>query len=140
MLPEKLSNDVCSLRPGEDRLTMTCDMYLDASANVRRYEIYPSVICSKRRFDYDEVQEILDGKRDDPYAAKLARFDALAKFSPAIEPTIEPKGCRCGDVLRGVMDPSECPLFATACSPEHPIGPCMVSSEGSCAAFYKYLR
>ena len=61
MLPEKLSNDVCSLRPGEDRLTMTCDMYLDASANVRRYEIYPSVICSKRRFDYDEVQEILDG-------------------------------------------------------------------------------
>ena len=79
MLPEKLSNDVCSLRPGEDRLTMTCDMYLDASANVRRYEIYPSVICSKRRFDYDEVQEILDGKRDDPYAAKLARFDALAK-------------------------------------------------------------
>ena len=48
--------------------------------------------------------------------------------------------CRCGDVLRGVMDPSECPLFATACSPEHPIGPCMVSSEGSCAAFYKYLR
>ena len=79
MLPEKLSNDVCSLRPGEDRLTMTCDMYLDASANVRRYEIYPSVICSKRRFDYDEVQEILDGKRDDPYATKLARFDALAK-------------------------------------------------------------
>lgn len=43
------------------------------------HEIYPSVICSKRRFDYDEVQEILDGKRDDPYAAKLARFDALAK-------------------------------------------------------------
>lgn len=71
---------------------------------------------------------------------KYARFDALAKFSPIIEPTIEPKGCRCGDVLRGVMDPSECPLFATACSPEHPIGPCMVSSEGSCAAFYKYLR
>ena len=58
-------------------------------------------------------------------------------------PKIEGRGnpaCRCGDVLRGVMDPSECPLFATACSPEHPIGPCMVSSEGSCAAFYKYLR
>ena len=75
-------------------------------------------------------------KLRDEYAA----FDALAKFAPVVEPTIEPKGCRCGDVLRGVMDPSECPLFATACSPEHPIGPCMVSSEGSCAAFYKYLR
>ena len=71
---------------------------------------------------------------------EYAQFDALAKFQPQIEPTIEPKGCRCGDVLRGVIDPSDCPLFSTACSPEHPIGPCMVSSEGSCAAFYKYLR
>lgn len=79
MLPEKLSNDVCSLRPGTDRLTMTCDMYLDQAGTVKRYEIYPSVICSKRRFNYDEVQEILDGLRDDPYAPKLKRFDALAK-------------------------------------------------------------
>lgn len=68
------------------------------------------------------------------------QFDALEKFHPVIEPTIEPKGCRCGDVLRGVLTPSECPLFAKACSPEHPIGPCMVSSEGSCAAYFKYLR
>lgn len=68
------------------------------------------------------------------------QFDALEKSQPTIEPTIEPKGCRCGDVLRGVIDPSACPLFAKACSPEHPIGPCMVSSEGSCAAFFKYLR
>ena len=68
------------------------------------------------------------------------RFDALSRFAPHVEPTIEPRGCRCGDVLRGVIDPSQCPLFARACSPEHPVGPCMVSSEGSCAAFYKYLR
>ena len=68
------------------------------------------------------------------------KYDALRKFAPAVEPTIEPKGCRCGDVLRGVIDPKECPLFEKVCSPEHPVGPCMVSSEGSCAAFYKYLR
>ena len=67
-------------------------------------------------------------------------FDALRRFAPEVEPTIEPRGCRCGDVLRGVISPKECPLFARACSPEHPVGPCMVSSEGSCAAFYKYLR
>lgn len=79
MLPEELSNDVCSLKPGEDRLTMTCDMYLDKNFDVARYEIYPSVICSKRRFNYDEVQEILDGKRSDPYSEKLERFSALAK-------------------------------------------------------------
>ena len=67
-------------------------------------------------------------------------FDAMKRYAPAVEPTIEPRGCRCGDVLRGVISPKECPLFARVCSPEHPTGPCMVSSEGSCAAFYKYLR
>lgn len=69
-----------------------------------------------------------------------AAFDALARLEPQVEKTVEPRGCRCGDVLRGVITPKDCPLFNTGCSPEHPIGPCMVSSEGSCAAFYKYLR
>lgn len=70
----------------------------------------------------------------DEYAA----FDAVRRFQPDIEPTVEPKGCRCGDVLRGIMAPSDCPLFRRACTPENPIGPCMVSSEGSCAAYYRY--
>jgi hydrogenase expression/formation protein HypD len=50
----------------------------------------------------------------------------------------EPKGCQCGQVLRGVKIPTDCPLFGKACTPEHPIGACMVSTEGSCAAYYKY--
>ena len=50
----------------------------------------------------------------------------------------EPAGCRCGDVLRGTTSPDGCPLFGRACTPERPIGPCMVSSEGSCAAYYRY--
>jgi hydrogenase expression/formation protein HypD len=50
----------------------------------------------------------------------------------------EPKGCRCGDVLRGAIYSDECPLFGKACIPENPIGPCMVSSEGSCNIVYKY--
>lgn len=66
-------------------------------------------------------------------------FDAFARFSPEVEPTQEPKGCRCGDVLRGIMAPNECPLFRKVCTPENPIGPCMVSSEGSCAAYFRYL-
>lgn len=69
---------------------------------------------------------------------EYAEFDAVLRFDPAIEPTRDPKGCRCGDVLRGIMAPNECPLFRTACSPENPVGPCMVSSEGSCAAYYRY--
>lgn len=69
---------------------------------------------------------------------RYARFDAVRRFEPAVEPTRDPRGCRCGDVLRGVMAPSECPLFRTVCTPENPLGPCMVSSEGSCAAYFRY--
>ena len=47
-------------------------------------------------------------------------------------------GVRCGDGLRARMEPSECPLFRKVCTPENPVGPCMVSSEGSCAAYYRY--
>ena len=69
---------------------------------------------------------------------EYAQFDAVQRFHPEIEPTIEPRGCRCGDVLRGIMAPNDCPLFRKVCTPENPIGPCMVSSEGSCAAYYRY--
>lgn len=70
---------------------------------------------------------------------KYAEYDAFKRFQPDVEPTQEPKGCRCGDVLRGAMAPNECPLFRKVCTPENPVGPCMVSSEGSCAAYFRYL-
>ncbi len=69
---------------------------------------------------------------------EFADFDAMRRFQPDVEPTREHKGCRCGDVLRGIMAPSDCPLFRTVCTPENPVGPCMVSSEGSCAAYFRY--
>lgn len=69
---------------------------------------------------------------------EFADFDALKRFQPEIEPTRDPKGCRCGDILRGVMSPDQCPLFRKVCTPENPVGPCMVSGEGSCAAFFRY--
>lgn len=50
----------------------------------------------------------------------------------------EPKGCSCGEILKGIKTPDECPLFAGVCTPENPVGACMVSTEGSCAAYYKY--
>jgi hydrogenase expression/formation protein HypD len=65
-------------------------------------------------------------------------FDAEKKFPVTLPPLVEPKGCRCGEVLRGIISPLECPLFGKKCTPQTPIGACMVSSEGSCAAYYKY--
>lgn len=67
-------------------------------------------------------------------------FDAMDRFDIAslTEPTVEPLGCSCGEVLRGAMSPNECVLFGGACTPVNPVGPCMVSGEGSCAAYYKY--
>jgi hydrogenase expression/formation protein HypD len=55
-------------------------------------------------------------------------------------PTREHKGCLCGDVLRGTVTPLECPLFGKACTPGRPVGPCMVSAEGACAAYYQFGR
>lgn len=67
-----------------------------------------------------------------------ARFDARNRFSLALPEVPEIKGCKCGDVLRGRLAPDGCPLFGKACTPAKPVGPCMVSTEGSCAAYFKY--
>ena len=71
-------------------------------------------------------------------APEYRGFDAFARFDVAVGAARETPGCRCGDVLRGRMEPAGCPLFGRACTPEHPVGPCMVSSEGSCAASWRY--
>ena len=65
-------------------------------------------------------------------------FDALERFPVRVKANEEPGGCRCGDVLRGVIAPPECPLFGRVCTPADPVGPCMVSGEGACAAFLQY--
>ncbi len=69
---------------------------------------------------------------------EFAAYDATKRFELDVPEPKEIKGCQCGDVLRGIVLPFECKLFAKGCTPEHPIGPCMVSSEGSCAAYYRY--
>lgn len=71
-------------------------------------------------------------------AERFAAFDAERRFDlPGID-AADPRACRCGDVLRGAIRPDECKVFGTACTPEAPIGACMVSSEGACAAAYRY--
>ncbi|WP_321494882.1 hydrogenase formation protein HypD [uncultured Desulfobacter sp.] len=70
----------------------------------------------------------------------FSQFDAARKFNLAIPDTREPAGCDCGKILMGLKRPDQCRLYKKTCTPMHPVGPCMVSSEGSCAAFYKYSR
>ena len=66
------------------------------------------------------------------------RFDAARALPVEIEPVVEHPGCLCGEILKGKLRPADCPLFRTTCTPEEPVGACMVSSEGACAAEYKY--
>jgi hydrogenase expression/formation protein HypD len=71
---------------------------------------------------------------------EFAAFDAERIFELPGVRVADPKACQCGEVLKGVLKPWECKVFGTACTPETPIGTCMVSSEGACAAYYNYGR
>jgi len=97
-----------------------------------------------------EVFELRDsfewrGLGEVPFSAlkireRYARFDAERRFDTAYRPVPDHKQCECGAILRGVKRPSDCKLFGTVCTPENPMGSCMVSSEGACAAHYSYGR
>ena len=71
---------------------------------------------------------------------RYAAFDAEIRFAQTQQPVHENKACECGAILRGVKKPTDCRIFGTVCTPRNPIGSCMVSSEGACAAYYKYRR
>lgn len=72
------------------------------------------------------------------FKAEYSMFDAEKKFSAAISSEPKKTACRCGEVITGRISPQGCPMFGKVCTPEDPVGPCMVSSEGACAAAYKY--
>lgn len=71
---------------------------------------------------------------------EFSGLDARHRFPIPMLPLRPSKGCRCGDLLKGKITPAQCPLFAGACTPAKPVGPCMVSSEGACSAYYRYER
>jgi hydrogenase expression/formation protein HypD len=71
---------------------------------------------------------------------EFADWDAEVRYDVPGVRVADPKACQCGEVLKGVIKPWECKVFGTACTPDHPIGTCMVSSEGACAAYYNFGR
>lgn len=74
------------------------------------------------------------------FGPDYARFDALVRFPDVTVPAERPTGCISGEILRGTRKPPDCPAFGTLCTPEHPLGATMVSSEGACAAYHYYRR
>lgn len=73
-------------------------------------------------------------------APEFREYDAAAMIPVQVAEPLEHHGCRCGDILRGKVSPFHCPLFDRLCTPEAPVGACVVSSEGTCAAAYRYGR
>ncbi|MDQ3462372.1 MAG: hydrogenase formation protein HypD, partial [Actinomycetota bacterium] len=106
--------------------------------NIRALEVLAEVFELRPHFEWRGLGFISQSglKLSDAFAP----WDAELRYSvPGIR-VADPKACQCGEVLKGVIKPWECKVFGTACTPETPIGTCMVSSEGACAAYYNYGR
>lgn len=104
--------------------------------NPRARALFDEVFAVRDTFEWRGLGEIArSGLR---LSDRYSGFDAEVRFGVPGARVADPRACRCGDVLRGLIKPPECKVFATACTPEHPIGSCMVSSEGACAAYYRH--
>lgn len=106
--------------------------------NTKAQALVASVFELRKSFEWRGLGEV-------PYSAlrikeAFAPFDAERRFGIEYKPVADNKACECGAILRGVKRPVDCKLFGTACTPENPMGSCMVSSEGACAAHYTYGR
>ncbi len=106
--------------------------------NLKAQKLVSEVFELRRTFEWRGLGEV-------PYSALkiralYAKFDAERRFNLEYKPVPDNKSCECGAILRGLKKPTDCKLFGTVCTPEDPMGSCMVSSEGACAAHYSYGR
>jgi hydrogenase expression/formation protein HypD len=108
------------------------------AGNLKAQALVSEVFELRRSFEWRGLGEV-------PYSAlkirsAYAQFDAEARYGISYTPVADNKACECGAILRGVKKPQDCKVFGTVCTPETPLGSCMVSSEGACAAHYSYGR
>jgi hydrogenase expression/formation protein HypD len=106
--------------------------------NVKAQQMVAEVFELRRSFEWRGLNEV-------PYSAlriksKYAAFDAERRFGIEYRSVADHKACECGAILRGLKRPQDCKIFGTGCTPENPVGSCMVSAEGACAAHYTYGR
>ena len=123
------------IRLGEARLENEYTRAVSPEGNPMALQVMAETFVSR-----DDVWRGLGTIPDSGFALgeAYADFDTERRFPIHPEDREEVTGCRCGEIICGRMEPKQCPLFGTGCQPEHPVGPCMVSSEGACAAAYKY--
>lgn len=120
---------------GKSSITIEYERVVSPGGNKKALEMLNTVfeICDSRWRGIGVIPE--SGLR---FSGDFEHYNATRKYDLDIPESLEPKGCICGEVLLGLKMPYDCTLFSTGCTPLTPVGPCMVSSEGSCAAYYKY--
>ncbi len=111
---------------------------VDREGNLKAQALVAEVFEMRKHFEWRGLNVL-------PYSAlrirgAFAEFDAEKRFPVAYASVADHKACECGAILRGVKRPQDCKIFGTVCTPENPVGSCMVSSEGACAAHYTYGR
>jgi hydrogenase expression/formation protein HypD len=111
---------------------------VDRDGNLKAQALVAEVFEMRKHFEWRGLNVL-------PYSAlrirgAFAEFDAERRFSVSYASVPDHKACECGAILRGVKRPQDCKIFGTVCTPENPVGSCMVSSEGACAAHYTYGR
>ena len=131
MLLQQLVKNRCEVENQYNRIVET-------QGNKVAIEAINEVFTVRENFDWRGLGEIPNSGLK--IRTKYAQFDAELKFTIPNLKVADHKACKCGEILKGVLKPWECKVFGTACTPETPIGTCMVSSEGACAAYYKYGR
>ncbi len=109
---------------------------VDWDGNPRALAVMNDVFALRPYFEWRGLGSISHSALQ--LSSRYAEFDAELRFAVPGVRVADPKACQCGEVLKGVLKPWECKVFGTACTPETPIGTCMVSSEGACAAYYNY--
>ncbi|MBC6951935.1 hydrogenase formation protein HypD, partial [candidate division KSB1 bacterium] len=106
--------------------------------NIKAQRLVAEVFELRRSFEWRGLGAV-------PYSAlriksRFAAFDAERRFTLPVLSVADHQACECGAILRGVNQPRDCSIFGTACTPDNPLGSCMVSSEGACAAYYRYRK
>jgi hydrogenase expression/formation protein HypD len=129
---------VKQLIEGEPRVDVQYTRAVRPDGNTKAKEVMAQVFELRETFEWRGLGWI--EKSALKLKPEFAEFDAELHFDLPRRQVADPKVCQCGEVLRGAILPWECKVFGTACTPEHPIGACMVSSEGACAAVYQYGR